>query len=69
MRTMYNESTSQLSRKCYEGLLVRSLLMKAYGFNSKSGWNISFINVSNLYKKDLSKEYCKHGNFRGPYIL
>ena len=51
MKMQYN-GTTQLYRKCYEGILVRSLLMKAYGFTNKSTWSISQGNVSNVYKQE-----------------
>ena len=35
----------ELSRRCYDGLLVRSLLMKSYGFTVKANWSIDFSKV------------------------
>ena len=63
--TIVDESTystmivAKLWRKCYEGILVRSLLMKAYGFTNKSTWSISQGSVSNVCtEKDLGGIIC-----------
>ena len=54
---------AKLWRKCYEGLLVRSLLMKAYGFTNKSTWSISQGSVSNVCtQKDLGGIICILGS-------
>ena len=36
----------QLSRRCYDGLLVRLLLMKAYGFTEGKNWSIDFSQIN-----------------------